>query len=111
MGSRRLAVGSRQSAVDNGAPDRATIPANPCRLRRGYSADTQRKGKKIMDKNIVDGKVKQVEGRVENIAGAVTNDLGQQIAGKAKEAAGKVQEEFGKAKDEVRREVRKADDA
>ena len=34
-----------------------------------------------MDKNIVDGKVKQVEGRVENIAGAVTNDLGQQIAG------------------------------
>ncbi len=56
----------------------------------------------MVDKDVVEGKVKQAEGKVQDAAGDVTGNTDDDIAGKAKQAEGKVQEGFGKAKDAVR---------
>lgn len=54
-----------------------------------------------MNKDRVEGKVKDIAGRVERQAGEWTGDPEKQVKGAAKQAAGKVQNAWGKAKDEV----------
>jgi uncharacterized protein YjbJ (UPF0337 family) len=61
-----------------------------------------------MNKDRVEGKVKDVAGRVERQAGEWTNDPKMQVKGAAKQAEGKVQNTWGKAKDAAKQT---ADDA
>jgi uncharacterized protein YjbJ (UPF0337 family) len=61
-----------------------------------------------MNKDQVEGKVKDIAGRVERQAGEWTDDPKLQVKGAAKQAEGKVQNTFGKAKDAVKQA---ADDA
>jgi uncharacterized protein YjbJ (UPF0337 family) len=55
-----------------------------------------------MDKNRIQGKVKDVAGRIERQTGEWTGDKKKQVRGAAKQAEGKVQNAWGKAKDAVR---------
>jgi uncharacterized protein YjbJ (UPF0337 family) len=52
-----------------------------------------------MNKDRVEGKVKDIAGRVERQAGEWTNDPAKQVKGAAKQVEGKVQNAWGKAKD------------
>ena len=52
-----------------------------------------------MDKDRVEGKVKDVAGRVERQVGEWTGDSEKQTHGAAKQAEGKVQNAWGKVKD------------
>ena len=52
-----------------------------------------------MDKDRVEGKVKDVAGRVERQVGEWTGDSEKQAHGAAKQAEGKVQNTWGKVKD------------
>jgi uncharacterized protein YjbJ (UPF0337 family) len=52
-----------------------------------------------MDKDRVEGKLKDVAGRVERQVGEWTGDSEQQAKGAAKQVEGKVQNAWGKAKD------------
>jgi uncharacterized protein YjbJ (UPF0337 family) len=52
-----------------------------------------------MNKDRVEGKVKDVAGRVERKAGEWTDDPKMQVKGAVKQAEGKVQNTWGKAKD------------
>lgn len=52
-----------------------------------------------MNKDRVEGKVKDVAGRVERQVGEWTGDPEKQVEGTAKQVAGKVQNAWGKAKD------------
>ena len=52
-----------------------------------------------MDKDRVEGKVKDVAGRVERQVGEWTGDTEKQAHGAAKQAEGKVQNAWGKVKD------------
>ena len=52
-----------------------------------------------MNKDRVEGKVKDVAGRVQRQAGEWADDPEQQVKGAAKQAEGKVQNTWGKAKD------------
>jgi uncharacterized protein YjbJ (UPF0337 family) len=61
-----------------------------------------------MNKDRVEGKVKDIAGRVERQAGEWTNDPKAQVKGAAKQAEGKVQNAWGKAKDAAKQT---ADDA
>jgi len=61
-----------------------------------------------MNKDRVEGKVKDVAGRVERQAGEWTNDPKMQVKGAAKQAEGKVQNAWGNAKDSAKQA---ADDA
>ncbi len=54
-----------------------------------------------MNKDRVEGKVKDVAGRVERQAGEWTNNPKTQAEGAAKQVEGKVQNAWGKAKDAV----------
>ena len=58
-----------------------------------------------MNKDRVEGKVKDVAGRVERQAGEWTNDPKMQVKGAAKQAEGKVQNTWGKAKDAAKQTV------
>jgi uncharacterized protein YjbJ (UPF0337 family) len=53
----------------------------------------------IMDKDRVEGKVKDVAGRVERQVGEWTGDTEKQVHGAAKQVEGKVQNAWGKTKD------------
>jgi uncharacterized protein YjbJ (UPF0337 family) len=53
----------------------------------------------FMNKDRVEGKVKDIAGRVERQAGEWTGDSEAQVKGAAKQAAGKLQNAWGKAKD------------
>jgi uncharacterized protein YjbJ (UPF0337 family) len=55
-----------------------------------------------MDKDRVEGKVKDIAGRVERQVGEWTGDKEAQVHGAAKQVEGKVQNTLGKAKDAVR---------
>ncbi len=55
-----------------------------------------------MDKDRVEGKVKDVAGRVERQVGEWTGDNEKQAHGAAKQAEGKVQNTWGKVKDVAR---------
>lgn len=61
-----------------------------------------------MNKDRVEGKVKDVAGRIERQAGEWTGDPKKQAAGAAKQVEGKVQNTWGKLKDAAKQE---ADDA
>ena len=61
-----------------------------------------------MNKDRVEGKVKDIAGRVERQAGEWTDDPKMQVKGAAKQAEGKVQNTWGKAKDAAKQT---ADDA
>lgn len=56
-----------------------------------------------MNKDRVEGKVKDVAGRVERQAGEWANDPEMQVKGAAKQAEGKIQNTFGKAKDATKK--------
>jgi uncharacterized protein YjbJ (UPF0337 family) len=55
-----------------------------------------------MDKDRVEGKVKDIAGRVERQVGEWTGDKEAQVKGAAKQVEGKVQNAWGKAKDAVK---------
>ena len=61
-----------------------------------------------MNKDRVEGKLKDVAGRVERQAGEWTGDTKTQVKGAAKQAEGKVQNAWGQAKDAAKQA---ADDA
>jgi uncharacterized protein YjbJ (UPF0337 family) len=61
-----------------------------------------------MNKDRVEGKVRDVAGRVERQAGEWTDDPKLQVKGAAKQAEGKVQSAVGKVKDAAKKT---ADDA
>jgi len=61
-----------------------------------------------MNKDRVEGKVKDIAGRVQRQAGEWTGDPESQAKGAAKQVEGKVQNAWGKAKDAV---GKKSDDA
>jgi uncharacterized protein YjbJ (UPF0337 family) len=56
-----------------------------------------------MDKDRVEGKVKDIAGRVERQVGEWTGDSEAQAKGTMKQAEGKVQNAWGKAKDAVKK--------
>ncbi len=55
-----------------------------------------------MDKDRVEGKVKDISGRVQRQVGEWTGDSESQVKGTAKQAEGKVQHAVGKAKDKMK---------
>jgi uncharacterized protein YjbJ (UPF0337 family) len=60
-------------------------------------------GEWIMNKDRVEGKVKDITGRVERQAGEWTGDAETQVQGAAKQAEGKVQNAWGQAKDATKK--------
>ncbi len=56
-----------------------------------------------MDKDRVEGKVKDVAGRVQRQVGEWTGDTKDQAEGAAKQVEGKVQNAWGKGKDAVKK--------
>jgi uncharacterized protein YjbJ (UPF0337 family) len=67
-----------------------------------------------MDKDRIEGKVKDVAGRVERQVGEWTGDSEKQADGAMKQAEGKVQNAWGKVKDaakDVAKDAKKSDDA
>ena len=52
-----------------------------------------------MDKDRVEGKVREIAGRAQRQAGEVTGDSETQAKGAAKQAEGKIQNALGKVKD------------
>lgn len=57
----------------------------------------------IMDKNRIEGKLKQVKGSVKEALGKVTGDRQTEAEGLAEKTAGKLQEKAGEAADAVRK--------
>ena len=57
-----------------------------------------------MNKDRVEGKLKDVAGRIERQAGEWTGDPETQVKGAAKQVEGKVQNAVGKVKDAVKKE-------
>ncbi len=60
-----------------------------------------------MNKDQVEGKVKDVAGRLERQAGEWTGDKGHQVHGALKQVEGKVQNAWGNAKDTEKKAVDK----
>ena len=58
-----------------------------------------------MDKDRVEGSLKQAKGKVKEVAGKVTGDAKLQGEGKADQAAGKVQNTVGGLKDKLKEAV------
>jgi uncharacterized protein YjbJ (UPF0337 family) len=56
-----------------------------------------------MDKDRVEGKVKDIAGRVQRQVGEWTGDTKDQAEGAAKQVEGKVENAWGKAKDAVKK--------
>ena len=63
-----------------------------------------------MDKDRIEGKVKDIAGRTQRQVGEWTGDKESQAKGAAKQAEGKVQNAWGKTKDAVRNSSKRADD-
>jgi uncharacterized protein YjbJ (UPF0337 family) len=63
-----------------------------------------------MDRNRIEGKMKQVKGAAKDALGGLTGNGRQQVSGKLDKAAGRVQETYGKVKDEVRASARKGEE-
>jgi uncharacterized protein YjbJ (UPF0337 family) len=62
-----------------------------------------RRGGIIMDKDRVEGKVKDIAGRAQRQVGEWTGDEEAQVKGAAKQVEGKVQNAWGQAKDAVKK--------
>ncbi|MGU7811527.1 CsbD family protein [Burkholderia sp. AW49-1] len=58
-----------------------------------------------MDRNRIEGKLKQVKGSVKEALGKVTGDRETEAEGVAEQQAGKVQEKAGEAADAVRKQT------
>jgi uncharacterized protein YjbJ (UPF0337 family) len=56
----------------------------------------------MVDKDVLEGKLKQAEGKAQDALGDVTGNTNDDVEGKAKQVEGKVQEGYGKAKDDLR---------
>ena len=56
----------------------------------------------MVDKDVVEGKLKQAEGKAQDALGDVTGNPDDDVAGKSKQVEGKIQEGVGRAKDAVR---------
>jgi uncharacterized protein YjbJ (UPF0337 family) len=63
-----------------------------------------------MNKDRVEGKLKDVAGRVERQAGEWADDPKMQVKGAAKQAEGKAQNAIGKAEDATKKAVKNAQD-
>jgi uncharacterized protein YjbJ (UPF0337 family) len=63
-----------------------------------------------MNKDRVEGKMKDVAGRVERQAGEWADDPKMQVKGTAKQAEGKAQNAVGKAEDATKKAVKNAQD-
>lgn len=63
-----------------------------------------------MNKDRVEGKLKDVAGRVERQAGEWADDPKMQVKGAAKQAEGKVQNAVGKSEDATKKAVKNAQD-
>jgi uncharacterized protein YjbJ (UPF0337 family) len=83
---------------------------SPVAWRRSTDGSEYIELEKIMDKDRVEGKVKDIAGRAQRQAGEWTGDTETQAKGAAKQAEGKVQNAWGKAKDAVKKSSDRADD-
>ena len=63
-----------------------------------------------MDKDRVEGKMKDIAGRTQRQVGEWTGDSESQVKGAAKQAEGKAQNAWGKAKDAVNKSSDRADE-
>jgi uncharacterized protein YjbJ (UPF0337 family) len=63
-------------------------------------------GALAVDKDRVDGSVKQMKGKVEGKAGDITGDSGLKSKGRKDRVTGKVQNTWGNVKDDVRNTTR-----
>lgn len=58
-----------------------------------------------MNKDRIDGAIKQVTGSAKEMAGKVTGDAKLQVEGKTEQVAGKVQSGVGKLKDKLKSQI------
>jgi uncharacterized protein YjbJ (UPF0337 family) len=72
--------------------------------------DASHKGGFWMNKDRVEGKMKDVAGRVERQAGEWTDNEKMQVQGTAKQAEGKVQNAVGKLKDATKNALKHSDE-
>jgi len=63
-----------------------------------------------MNKDRVEGKMKDVAGRVERQAGEWTNNSEMQVKGAAKQAEGKAQNTVGQVKDVAKKAVKRSEE-
>jgi uncharacterized protein YjbJ (UPF0337 family) len=56
----------------------------------------------MVDRDVVEGKLKQAEGKVQDASADVTGNTEDDLKGKSKQVEGKIQEGVGHAKDAVR---------
>ncbi|RXV68938.1 CsbD family protein [Burkholderia stabilis] len=59
-----------------------------------------------MDRNRIEGKLKQVKGSLKEALGKLTGDRKTEVDGIAEQQAGKIQEKSGEAADAVRKPAR-----
>lgn len=59
-----------------------------------------------INKDQVDGRVKEATGKIQEVAGRVTGSPTQELKGKVKKTIGTAQAEFGDAKERVKDSVR-----
>jgi uncharacterized protein YjbJ (UPF0337 family) len=59
-----------------------------------------------INKDQVDGRVKEATGKIQEVAGRVTGSPTQELKGKVKKTIGTAQAEFGDAKERVKDNVR-----
>jgi uncharacterized protein YjbJ (UPF0337 family) len=76
---------------------------------RGRQHSSENKEVILMDKDRVEGKMKDIKGRVERQVGEWTGDKDAQAEGTADQAKGKVQNAWGKVKDAGRDAMKKKD--
>ncbi|MGO8673942.1 MAG: CsbD family protein [Capsulimonadaceae bacterium] len=50
----------------------------------------------MSNKNVIDGKLKQVEGKIQDAFGDLTGKIGHDVKGKVKQVEGRVQEIYGR---------------
>ena len=62
-----------------------------------------------INKDQVDGRVKEAAGKVQEVAGRVTGSTSQELKGKVKKAVGSAQAGFGDAKERVKENAREED--
>ena len=55
----------------------------------------------MTNKDVLEGKAKQVEGKVQDAVGDVTENPNDDLKGKAKQVEGKIQEGYGHVKEAV----------
>jgi uncharacterized protein YjbJ (UPF0337 family) len=71
-------------------------------MRRARVAYLEQTGNRHMDKDRVQGVIKQVTGGIKEVAGKLLGDSKTEAEGRAEKASGKIQNAIGGAKDAVR---------